>query len=132
MTLFRSHVPLKRLNSKMFGLKHAINGLVELIKNERNARFHLVSTAVVIYVGWKVGFEASEWLWISLAVAGVWVAELLNTSLERITDLVSPEQSELAKKAKDYAAGAVLVMAIWAIIVFILVAVPRILMNLML
>ena len=103
MTLFRSHAPLKRLNSKMFGLKHAINGLVELIKNERNARFHLVSTAVVIYVGWKVGFEPAEWLWISLAVAGVWVAELLNTSLERITDLVSPEQSELAKKAKDYA-----------------------------
>ena len=116
----------------MFGLKHAMNGLIELIKNERNARFHLVSTAVVIYVGWKVGFEASEWLWISLAVAGVWVAELLNTSLERITDLVSPEQHELAKKAKDYAAGAVLVMAIWAVIVFLLVAVPRILMNLML
>ncbi len=116
----------------MFGLKHAINGLVELIKNERNARFHLVSTAVVIYVGWSVGFEASEWLWISLAVAGVWVAELLNSSLERITDMVSPQQSELAKKAKDYAAGAVLVMAIWAIIVFLLVAVPRILLNLML
>jgi diacylglycerol kinase len=116
----------------MFGLKHAINGLFELIKNERNARFHLVSTAVVIYVGWKVEFEVSEWLWISLAVAGVWVAELLNTSLERITDLVSPQQSELAKKAKDYAAGAVFVMAIWAIIVFILVAMPRILLNLML
>jgi diacylglycerol kinase len=116
----------------MFGLKHAMNGLIELIKNERNARFHLVSTALVIYVGWSSGFTASEWLWISMAVAGVWVAELLNTSLERITDLVSPEQSELAKKAKDYAAGAVLVMAIWAIIVFLLVAVPRILMNLML
>jgi diacylglycerol kinase len=116
----------------MFGLKHAFNGLVELIKNERNARFHVVSTAVVIYVGWSAGFTVSEWLWISLAVAGVWVAELLNTSLERITDLVSPEQSKLAKKAKDYAAGAVLVMAIWAIIVFLLVAVPRILMNLML
>jgi undecaprenol kinase len=116
----------------MFGLKHAMNGLVELIKNERNARFHLVSTALVIYVGVKVGFEASEWLWISLAVAGVWVAELLNTSLERITDLVSPEQNELAKKAKDYAAGAVLVMVIWAVIVFLLVAIPRILLNLML
>lgn len=116
----------------MFGLKHALNGLVELIKNERNARMHLVSTSVVIYVGWKVGFEASEWLWISLAVAGVWVAELLNSSLERITDLVSPQQHELAKKAKDYAAGAVLVMAIWAVIVFLLVAVPRILLNLML
>lgn len=116
----------------MGSLKHAMNGLFELIKNERNARFHLVSTAVVIYVGWKVGFEASEWLWISLAVAGVWVAELLNSSLERITDLVSPQQNELAKKAKDYAAGAVLVMAIWAVIVFLLVALPRILMNLML
>jgi diacylglycerol kinase len=116
----------------MFGLKHAINGIIDLIKQERNAKFHAVSTVVVIYVGWRVGFEVSEWLWISLAVAGVWVAELVNSSLERITDMVSPQQSELAKKAKDYAAGAVLVMAIWAIIVFLLVAVPRILLNLML
>jgi diacylglycerol kinase len=116
----------------MFGLKHAINGIIDLMKQERNAKFHAVSTVVVIYVGWRVGFEVSEWLWISLAVAGVWVAELVNSSLERITDMVSPQQSELAKKAKDYAAGAVLVMAIWAIIVFLLVAVPRILLNLML
>jgi diacylglycerol kinase len=56
----------------------------------------------------------------------------LNSSLERITDLVSPQQSDLAKKAKDYAAGAVLVMAIWAVIVFLFVAIPRILLNLML
>jgi diacylglycerol kinase len=60
------------------------------------------------------------------------VAELFNSALERITDLVSPEQNELAKKAKDYAAGAVLMVAIWAIIVFLIIALPRLLLNLML
>ena len=116
----------------MFGLKHAINGIIDLIKQERNAKFHTVSTVVVIYVGFRLGFTGSEWIWISLAVAGVWVAELFNSALELITDLVSPEQNELAKKAKDYAAGAVLMMAIWAIIVFLIIALPRLLLNLML
>lgn len=103
----------------------AFDGIIDLIKSENNAKFHLVSTILVIIVGLKLQFLAIEWLWISLAIAGVWVAELINTAIEKLTDLVSPEQNPIAKKIKDYAAGAVLVMAIWAIFVFCLISLPH-------
>ena len=103
----------------------AFDGIVDLIKSENNAKVHLVSTIVVIIVGLKLQFLAIEWLWISLAIAGVWVAELINTAIEKLTDLVSPEINPIAKKVKDYAAGAVLVMAIWAIFVFCLISLPH-------
>ena len=103
----------------------AFDGIIDLIKSENNAKVHLVSTIVVIIVGLKLQFLAIEWLWISLAIAGVWVAELINTAIEKLTDLVSPSINPIAKKVKDYAAGAVLVMAIWAIFVFCLISLPH-------
>jgi diacylglycerol kinase len=103
----------------------AFDGIIDLIKSENNAKIHLISTIVVIIVGFKLQFLAIEWLWISLAIAGVWVAELINTAIEKLTDLISPEQNPIAKKIKDYAAGAVLVMAIWAIFVFCLISLPH-------
>ena len=103
----------------------AFDGIIDLIKSENNAKIHLISTIVVIIVGFKLQFLAIEWLWISLAIAGVWVAELINTAIEKLTDLISPEQNPIAKKVKDYAAGAVLVMAIWAIFVFCLISLPH-------
>lgn len=104
---------------------HAFDGIIDLIKQENNAKIHLISTILVIIVGIKLDFIALEWIWISLAIAGVWVMELINTALERLTDLVSPEENPLAKKIKDYAAGAVLVMAIWAVFIFALIAIPH-------
>ena len=103
----------------------AFDGIIDLIKSENNAKIHLISTIVVILVGLKLQFLSIEWLWISLAIAGVWVAELINTAIEKLTDLISPEQNPIAKKIKDYAAGAVLVMAIWAIFVFCLISLPH-------
>ncbi|NBW02219.1 MAG: diacylglycerol kinase family protein [Cytophagia bacterium] len=103
----------------------AFDGIIDLIKSENNAKIHLISTIVVIIAGLKLQFLAIEWLWISLAIAGVWVAELINTAIEKLTDLVSPEINPIAKKVKDYAAGAVLVMAIWAIFVFCLISLPH-------
>jgi diacylglycerol kinase len=103
----------------------AFDGIIDLIKSENNAKIHLISTIVVILVGLKLQFLSIEWLWISLAIAGVWVAELINTAIEKLTDLISPEQNQIAKKVKDYAAGAVLVMAIWAIFVFCLISLPH-------
>ena len=115
----------KQLNRS---IGHAIDGIINLIIEERNAKIHLAATALVIYVGLKLDFVAQEWIWISLAVACVWVAELINTSIERLTNLVSPEHHPLAKQVKDYAAGAVLVMSLWAIVVFCLIAFPHLVM----
>jgi diacylglycerol kinase len=115
----------KNLNQS---IGHAIDGIIDLIKQEKNAKIHLAATALVIYVGFTWDFSAQEWIWISLAVACVWVTELINTAIERLTNLVSPELHPLAKQVKDYAAGAVLVMSLWAIVVFCLIAFPHLVM----
>lgn len=106
-------------------MKNAWNGILTLWREEKNAKIHALSTISVILVGNYLNFSAIDWLWITLAIAGVWTAELFNSALERLVDLASPEQHPLAKKAKDFAAGAVLVMSIWAVIVFLLVAIPN-------
>ncbi|MHA8052629.1 diacylglycerol kinase family protein [Aquirufa sp. Wall-65K1] len=117
--------------SKAFrSISIAWSGIITLIKEENNAKIHLASTILVVVVGINVGFMAIEWLWISLAIAGVWMAELINSALEKITDIVAPEHHALAKKAKDFAAGAVLVMAIWAAFVFCLISFPHLWMRL--
>ena len=110
----------------LISIGHAVDGIWDLVKHENNAKIHVISTLLVILVGLKLEFLAIEWLWISLAVACVWVAELINSALEKMVDMVSPETNPLAKKVKDYAAGAVLVMAIWAVFVFCLISLPHV------
>jgi diacylglycerol kinase len=117
-------------NKAFKSISIAFSGISQLVKEENNAKIHLISTILVLIFGIKFNFTTQEWLWISLAIAGVWVAELINSALEKIIDLVSPQHHPLAKKAKDYAAGAVLVLVIWAIFVFCLVSFPHILMHL--
>jgi diacylglycerol kinase (ATP) len=68
-----------------------------------------------------------EWCCILLAVVAVWAAEALNTAIEFVTDLASPEFSSLARKAKDVAAGAVLITAVGAVIIGLLIFGPRLL-----
>ena len=69
----------------------------------------------------------AEWALIALAIVCVWVAEALNTSIEFLVDLASPERHPLAAKAKDVAAGAVLIAAIGSVIVAVLVFGPPVL-----
>ena len=73
------------------------------------------------YAWWRPGFilglSASEWIWIVLAVGSVWTAEALNTAFEFLTDVASPDFHPLAEKAKDVAAGAVLIAAVGAVII---------------
>ncbi len=77
--------------------------------------------------GFVAKLSRLEWCCIVLAIIGVWTAEGLNTAIEYVTDLASPEFSSLAGKAKDVAAGAVLVAAVGAVAVGLLVFGPRLL-----
>ncbi len=109
-------------------MKNAWNGILTLLREEKNAKIHAFCTIAVILVGNYLNFTAHDWLWITLAIAAVWTAELMNSALERLVDIASPAINPLAKKAKDFAAGAVLVMSLWAVIVFILIAIPNFLL----
>ncbi len=95
----------------------ALNGISSTAKTENNFKIHLVATIGVIVLGIVKNLSKSDWLWIFSAIALVVLTELLNTAIESIVDLVSPSHHPLAGKAKDAAAGAVLVASIYAVIV---------------
>jgi diacylglycerol kinase len=105
--------------------RYAGNGLRVLLSTQRNARIHLVLSIVVIALGGWFRLPYTEWALLALAMGLVWVAEGLNTALELLTDLVSPEPHPLAGQAKDVAAAAVLLSTIFAAVAGGCVFLPR-------
>ncbi len=103
----------------------AVRGIGEMIRSQHNAWVHAAATGLVVAAGLVAGLDAAEWCWITLAVMAVWTAEALNTAFEFLTDVASPEFHPLAGKAKDVAAGAVLISAIGATVIAALVFVPK-------
>ncbi len=104
----------------------AVKGIGEMLRSQHNAWIHAAATVLVIAAGLVMGLEAGEWCWITLAVIAVWTAEALNTAFEFLTDVASPEFHPLAGKAKDVAAGAVLISAVGAMIIAGIVFFPKI------
>jgi diacylglycerol kinase len=104
----------------------AVHGICTLLRTQPNARIHLVATVVVVSAGFALSVSATEWCLLVLAMGLVWTAEALNTAIEFVVDLISPEQHVLAGQAKDVAAGATLLAAIAAAIIGAIVFVPRI------
>lgn len=104
---------------------HALSGVAAAVKGERNMRIHLIAVAVVVALGAWFGLARSEWVAIILCCAIVISLECMNTAVEAAVDLVSPEIRPLAKKAKDCAAGAVLVSAIGAAVVGSIIFAPK-------
>jgi diacylglycerol kinase len=114
------------IRNRIKSFSFAFQGLKTFFQTQHNAWIHVLATIIVIISGNIVGLSSSEWLWISLAIALVFITEMLNTAIEFLTDLVSPDYHPLAKKSKDVAAGAVLVSAIFAVVIGIFVFLPRI------
>lgn len=96
-----------------------------MLRTQHNARIHAAATAAVAVTGVMLGLSASEWRWIVLAVMAVWTAEALNTAFEFLTDVASPSFHPLAGHAKDFAAGAVLISAVGAVVIGLLVFGPH-------
>lgn len=104
--------------------RHAFAGIFEALRSERHMQFHLGATFLVIALSVWLRLSAGEWLWLLAAITGVWVAELMNTAIERTVDRISSEHHPLAKTAKDTAAGAVLIAALFAVAVGAIVLGP--------
>ena len=117
-------MPTSYLSGRLRSFGHAIRGLKGLVQTQHNARIHAVATVLVIAAAALFGISPAEWALIALAIVCVWVTEALNTAVELLVDLVSPEHHPLAGKAKDVAAGAVLVAAMGAVVVGVLVFGP--------
>ncbi len=112
----------KRLRS----FKDAFSGIVILIRFEHNARIHLAILVLVVIAGFIMGISATGWLAIAFAAGLVFVSESFNTAIEYLSDVVSPEQNENIKRAKDVAAAGVLISAIVSVIIGAIVFLPGI------
>lgn len=99
------------------GFPPAFRGLVHLVRSERHAKFHLLATLAVVALGLISNVSDGEWLWLFSAMAAVWIAELMNSAIERLSDRVTTEPDPLIGQAKDLAAAAVLVASLFAAIV---------------
>lgn len=104
----------------------AFNGIRITLTSQKNAWIHACATFFIMIAGFYFGLSKSEWCWIILAIVSVWTAEGLNTAFEFLADVASPEFHPLAGKAKDVAAGAVLITAIGALVIGIIVFTPYI------
>ena len=92
-----------------------------MLISQHNAWIHAFATLSVVIMGFLFKISLTEWGWIVLCVMSVWTAEALNTAFEFLADVASPEFHPLVQKAKDVAAGAVLISAIGAAIICVLV-----------
>ena len=107
-------------------VRYALRG-VRFMLAERNCRLLALATAAVVVTGLYFSLNALEWCAVIGATTLVWVAEGLNTALERLTDLASPACHPLAGQAKDIAAGAVLLAALGAVSIGVIIFAPRLL-----
>lgn len=113
----------KRLKS----FRYAFRGIVWMVKNEHNAWIHLSVAACVAIAGVVFGLSSAEWIAVIIVSGTVLAAEAANSAVEAVCNLVSPGYNELVKRAKDLAAGAVLLAAIAAALVGLIIFVPKIL-----
>lgn len=103
----------------------AFAGVWHMLRQQRNAQIHSLITILVIVFGVVLRVSAGEWVALVLAIALVLALEALNTALEAVVDLASPQIHPLAKQAKDTAAGAVLIGAIGAAIAGCIIFLPK-------
>lgn len=102
----------------------AIEGVLHAAKTQRHLRYHYFSAAAVLLLSYALGVSRVEFLIIALSVIAVLLAEMFNTAIETLVDMVSPEQNEKARVAKDIAAGAVLVTAFGVAVIGYIILFP--------
>jgi diacylglycerol kinase (ATP) len=98
-----------------------------MLRTQHNAWVHALATAAAIIAGFALHISPGEWLAITLAIMVVWTAEALNTAFESLCDVASPELHPTVERAKDVAAGAVLISAVGALVVGLLIFGPKLL-----
>jgi diacylglycerol kinase (ATP) len=113
-------------SGRLRSLRCALHGIRIMVISQHNARIHAAATVAIVCAGLMLRLSPLEWCWIVLAIMAVWMAEAVNTAFEFLTDVASPTFHPVAGKAKDVAAGAVLLSAIGSIIIGLLVLGPHI------
>jgi diacylglycerol kinase len=121
--------PSRRATSRLGSFRHAFSGWWYVLRTQHNAWIHAVAAISILTIALWVGLGRIEWAILILTIAVVWVAEFVNTAVETLVDLLSPDIHPLAKAAKDIAAASVLIAAMAAVLVGLLVLGPALLLK---
>lgn len=111
--------------NRLKSFKYAFNGLKLFIINDHNGRVHVFAAVLVILFSWYIGLSRLEWVAILSVITVVITAEIINSSIEKLADVVSPDYHPKIKVVKDLAAAAVLVAAFLAVAVAAIVFLPK-------
>lgn len=107
-------------------LTYVFNGLSILIREEHNSRIHISVAVGAVIIAFLLGISLLEWAVLLLAIGFVITLEIVNTVLENIADFVSPGYNDLIKRVKDLSAAAVFIAAIIAILIGLVIFLPKI------
>lgn len=110
--------------SRLRAFQYAFSGWGYVLRTQRNAWIHSVISILVIILAFLLRISARDWAIILLTICMVWMAEFINTSIEAIINLASPQIHPLAKIGKDVGAAAVLISALTSILVGLLILGP--------
>ena len=113
------------IRQRLKSFQYAFAGLAVMFRRQPNFIIHLIMAALAIIMAWYFQISKWEWLWIVLSIGLVLSAEIFNSAIENLTDLVEPEQNPKAGKVKDLAAAAVLIAAITTLIIGLIIFLPR-------
>jgi len=113
------------VKSRIQSFGYALKGWQELLTSEPNAVLHIIAAAIAVTLGWYLHINATEWLFVVLAIVLVFAAELFNTALEVLCNFVEPERHPQIKKIKDLSAGAVLMLSIGALLIGLIIFIPK-------
>ena len=116
--------------SRIRSFGYAFRGIATMLRTQHNAWIHAAAAVVVVGTGLTLSLSRFEWIALTLVIVAVWTAEALNTAFESLCDVASPEFHPKVERAKDVAAGAVLISAIGAVVVGLLVFGPKIVTSL--
>ena len=112
------------MKKQIHSFGYAWKGIRQCVGKEQNLSFHLITTAVVVAAGFFFGITRTEWIVIILCIGVVIAAELFNTAIERLVDLVSPERHPIAGQVKDIAAATAHTSTAPAAIIGIIIFLP--------
>ncbi|OQX79114.1 MAG: diacylglycerol kinase [Bacteroidetes bacterium 4484_249] len=123
MNADKNNFSIKR---RLLSFKYAFKGIGYMLKTQHNSLIHVAAAIIVIVLGILLKVSLTEWCFLVFAIVLVISAELFNTAIEFLTDIVSPDYNKKAALAKDIAAGAVLISAITSAIIGLIIFLPKI------
>ena len=116
---------LVNIRKALRSFRFAGAGVFSLFRYENNARIHLLAALLVVTMSIILDLSALEWCVVVIQIGLVWGAEAMNTAIEKLADVVSPDYHPTIKVAKDLAAAGVLILSVSAVIIGGILFIPK-------